>query len=318
MADSLSAIYGARSYMQRSEDPKYGEKLVQEYLDIINTPIGGTSDNFRLPQNKNKNRSLEYPCWDISRVVLKSYHDSDYINASYVRGYDFSCKFIATQEPMTTTFDDFWSMVWQENSRVIVMLNGTKSETPSVQYFPSNQDHIILKEFIIKTESIRMKPQYIGTKLTVIHKQTGDSRTMHHFKYLEWLENAIPDPQLFLEFLLAVNTQEQQYLVEAMQANQSLPGPIVVHSDLGIGRTAAYCVIDMCLYHLVHTASVSVPMTVLKVRQQRNFSIQTPIHYFFINNILLYFLATIKTDKTMYLQFRLHFTKKDLHLLSLN
>lgn len=55
---------------------------------------------------------MKYPCWDISRVVVKSKNGSDYINAIYMAGIDGRCKFIATQEPMATTFDDFWSMIW--------------------------------------------------------------------------------------------------------------------------------------------------------------------------------------------------------------
>ncbi|CAH2095646.1 unnamed protein product [Euphydryas editha] len=51
------------------------------------------------PENKKRNRSQQHPCWDISRVVLSQTNNgTDYINASYVCGFDQLRKFIATEQ----------------------------------------------------------------------------------------------------------------------------------------------------------------------------------------------------------------------------
>nr|ACE75309.1 protein tyrosine phosphatase [Glyptapanteles indiensis] len=313
MAANLQSLLGARDYVHRATNPKYLEMILQEHLGIINIPIKGTSDIFGLPKNKKKNRCLDYPCWDTSRVVLQSNNGSDYINANYVSGFDGIRKFIATQEPMPTTFDDFWNMIWQENSNIIVMLNGTrqKSQPTSQQYFSVNQDHTILKEFIIKEESIRMKAHYIYTELTICHRSSGESRKIHHFKFLDWLETGIPDVKLFLDFLLTVNKQDQHYFKQALLTHKFLPGPIVVHGNTGIGRTMAYCVADMCLYSIIRTGSVSVPSLILNARQQRRFSIPTLNHYIFVNNVILYFLVTIKSNTAVFFELRSHLTTTD-------
>ena len=48
-----------------------------------------------------------------------------YISASYLyppQGYHKQRAFVATQGPLPDTTDDFWRMVWENNSATIVML----------------------------------------------------------------------------------------------------------------------------------------------------------------------------------------------------
>lgn len=50
--------------------------------------------------------------------------ESDYINANRIvpgEEFDPDKEYIATQGCLPNTRADFWQMVWQENSRVIVM-----------------------------------------------------------------------------------------------------------------------------------------------------------------------------------------------------
>ena len=47
---------------------------------------------------------------------------STYINADYVHGYDGTPGwYIATQGPLPGTVEDFWRMVWEQDTRAIVM-----------------------------------------------------------------------------------------------------------------------------------------------------------------------------------------------------
>ncbi|KAI3357910.1 hypothetical protein L3Q82_016291, partial [Scortum barcoo] len=66
-----------------------------------------------------------------SRVVLRSPEEEAgpdrYINANYIRGYKGAPRaYIATQGPMLHTVGDFWDMVWQERSSIIVMVTRLK------------------------------------------------------------------------------------------------------------------------------------------------------------------------------------------------
>ncbi|KAI5794486.1 hypothetical protein DFH27DRAFT_484915 [Peziza echinospora] len=71
-----------------------------------------------------KNRYNNIWPYDHARVKLKEYpQDScDYINASFINAAHSKRRYIATQGPLPSTFQDFWSVVWEQDVRVIVML----------------------------------------------------------------------------------------------------------------------------------------------------------------------------------------------------
>ncbi|XP_064884178.1 tyrosine-protein phosphatase non-receptor type 6 isoform X4 [Columba livia] len=82
------------------------------------------------PENKSKNRYKNILPFDHSRVILQgrdpNIPGSDYINANYVKNKLISpdeCTktYIASQGCLDATVNDFWQMVWQENTRIIVM-----------------------------------------------------------------------------------------------------------------------------------------------------------------------------------------------------
>lgn len=48
----------------------------------------------------------------------------EYINANYIDGYLGQERvYIAAQGPLRETIDDFWSMIWQESSSIIIMVS---------------------------------------------------------------------------------------------------------------------------------------------------------------------------------------------------
>lgn len=71
-----------------------------------------------------KNRYKDILPFEHARVRLHDRMDGscDYINASHLSASGSSKKYIATQGPLPATFDDFWSVIWEQDVRVIVML----------------------------------------------------------------------------------------------------------------------------------------------------------------------------------------------------
>ena len=75
-----------------------------------------------------KNRYKDILPFDHSRVKLRDPQpgDCDYFNASYVKASLSNRRYIATQAPLPSTFNDFWGVVWEQRAKVIVMLTAEK------------------------------------------------------------------------------------------------------------------------------------------------------------------------------------------------
>ncbi|KAJ3507779.1 hypothetical protein NMY22_g16824 [Coprinellus aureogranulatus] len=68
-----------------------------------------------------KNRYRHIWPFEHARVKLQA-RDDDYVNASYVQPLFTNKRYIATQGPLPATFTDFWTLCWEQNVHVIVML----------------------------------------------------------------------------------------------------------------------------------------------------------------------------------------------------
>jgi len=89
--------------------------------------------------NESKNRCRTIVPFDHNRVVLQAIYrqeNSEYINASYIDGFYRKSAFIATQGPLHNTIADFWRMVMEHDSSIIVMLSNLE-EQGKVSEFPS-------------------------------------------------------------------------------------------------------------------------------------------------------------------------------------
>ncbi|EHK16052.1 uncharacterized protein TRIVIDRAFT_20663, partial [Trichoderma virens Gv29-8] len=71
-----------------------------------------------------KNRYKDILPFEHARVKLpdKPQGACDYINASHLTASRSNKRYIASQGPLPATFEDFWSVIWEQDVRVIVML----------------------------------------------------------------------------------------------------------------------------------------------------------------------------------------------------
>ncbi|KAK1883499.1 Tyrosine-protein phosphatase non-receptor type 11 [Dissostichus eleginoides] len=225
-------------------------------------------------ENKNKNRYKNILPFDHTRVtkVKKSY--------------------IATQGCLQTTISDFWRMVFQENSRVIVMTTKEveRGKSKCVKYWP---DMSSLKEYgAMRVRNVRETAahDYILRELKLSKVGQGNTeRTVWQYHFRAWPDHGVPtDPGGVLDFLEEVNLK-QESILDA--------GPIAVHCSAGIGRTGTFIVIDILIDVIREKGvdcDIDVPKTIQMVRSQRSGMVQTEAQYRFIYMAVQHYIETLQ------------------------
>ncbi|KAF9576248.1 hypothetical protein EC968_009808 [Mortierella alpina] len=269
-----------------------------------------------------KNRYNNIWPFDHTRVKIQELEDGvdDYINASFLRPPFGKKSYIATQGPLPSTFLDFWKIVWEQNSRVIVMLT-REMEMGRIKchhYWPSSQQPNMdlgsirltflreeLSDISDATVLIRqMRLQHLG------HPEEA-GRLITQIQYIGWPDFGVPDTPLEVLEVVKLANEHNRVLSSAAVAPTSLSsisssalamaGPMVVHCSAGCGRTGAFCVIDAVLSNLRrsnHGAYYSaagpedvVFKTVSAFREQRLSIVQCLRQYVFCYEAILWHLA---------------------------
>ncbi|XP_070816803.1 receptor-type tyrosine-protein phosphatase C [Chaetodon trifascialis] len=238
----------------------------------------------KKPYNVPKNRYVDILPYDYNRVQLTSGNGEagcDYINASFIDGYKESKKYIAAQGPKDETVGDFWRMVWEQQSSIIVMVTRCEegNRLKCAQYWPSlDRETEIFQEFIVKLNSENQCPDYTIRHLILTNKREKNSeREVTHIQFMSWPDHGVPgDPHLLLKLRRRVNAFKNFF-----------SGPIVVHCSAGVGRTGTYIGIDAMMEGLEAEGRVDIYGYVVRLRRQRCLMVQVEAQYILIHQALL-------------------------------
>ncbi|XP_068725972.1 receptor-type tyrosine-protein phosphatase T-like isoform X6 [Montipora capricornis] len=237
-------------------------------------------DDAKKPGNKNKNRYANIIAYDHSRVtlpIIDGSENSDYINASYLHGYDGTPKtYIACQGPVPGTYQDFWRMIWQENATTIVMLTRLveHGRTKCHQYWPEKSESY--HDVIVKNHKTETFADYAIRTFT-LSKGSEDKRQVQQFHFLVWPDKGVP------RHATAVLGLRRKVRMKHHDSRT----PLVVHCSAGVGRTGAFIVIDAMLESIKKKKVVDVFNYVQLLRNNRISMVQTEEQYGFIYMALL-------------------------------
>nr|CAD7262760.1 unnamed protein product [Timema shepardi] len=124
---TLTSVLFVRQQSYMEDHLKNKDRLEQEWVGLCAYEAEPCAITLALkPENANKNRYSDILPYDHARLVLNDLTNisgSDYINASTITDHDpRNPAYIATQGALPHTAPDFWQMVWEQGSVVMVML----------------------------------------------------------------------------------------------------------------------------------------------------------------------------------------------------
>uniref|UniRef100_UPI0037E94E28 protein tyrosine phosphatase receptor type Fa isoform X1 n=1 Tax=Semicossyphus pulcher TaxID=241346 RepID=UPI0037E94E28 len=228
-----------------------------------------------LPCNKFKNRLVNVMPLESNRVCLqpiRGVEGSDYINASFIDGYRLQKAYIATQGPLPETTEDFWRMLWEQNSTIVVMLTKLREmgREKCHQYWPFDRS-ARYQYFVVDPMAEYNMPQYILREFKVTDARDGQSRTIRQFQFTDWPEQGVPKTgEGFIDFIGQVHKTKEQF---------GQDGPITVHCSAGVGRTGVFITLSIVLERMRYEGVVDLFQTVKTLRTQRPAMVQTEDQY---------------------------------------
>ncbi|XP_068611662.1 tyrosine-protein phosphatase non-receptor type 6 [Brachionichthys hirsutus] len=290
------------------EKPKAGFWEEFDNLQKLETKAKKSREEGQRPENKSKNRYKNILPFNDTRVSLQNADPdvvgSDYINANYVRNTLWESGkqkvYIATQGCLATTINDFWQMVWQENTNVIVMTTREveKGRNKCVPYWPEHKTSKKAGRYVVTCTSMTEATDYKVRVLEICPiDKPNNCRTLWHYQYMSWPDHGVPlEPGGVLSFLTQVN---------AKQAELCDAGPMIIHCSAGIGRTGTILVIDMILQTIDTIGldcDIDIPKYIQMLREQRSGMVQTETQYKFIYLSVSEYIQTTKAKNCVYME----------------
>ncbi|XP_070509549.1 tyrosine-protein phosphatase non-receptor type 61F isoform X1 [Chironomus tepperi] len=273
--EEKSSIY--QEYTQINEKNQWFivYQNIKDASEAEATKCNYSIDESKKSNNRKLNRYRDVNPYDHSRIILKRQTiDSDYINANLVKLERAKRQYILCQGPLEHTVGHFWLMVWEQQSKAILMLNKIieKKQVKCHLYWPKKEgQRLNLPDVGLTVEFVTAENYKNFSKrlFRVTDVESTKSREVIQFHYTQWPDFGVPSsPIAFLQFLKQV--RDSGVLDENV-------GPPVIHCSAGIGRSGTFCLVDCCLVLIDKEGEnrVSVQDILLELRKYRMGLIQT-------------------------------------------
>ncbi|XP_067932647.1 receptor-type tyrosine-protein phosphatase alpha-like [Watersipora subatra] len=261
------------------------EAIFSEYNDVLKKMPKPTMNVALLPENRGKCKYIGLYPEDEHRVILDRTDDeeTDFINASFLEGYEKGELFIASQGPLETTIDDFWLMIFQQRPKAIVMVTNTveMGKHKCEQYWPEDVGGVMkFRDIKVTLTTCDIWADYVVRSLSVT--KGGETFKTKQFHFTSWPDHGVP----------AEMSPYVTFYKKVKEGTQHLTRPMLVHCSAGVGRTGTFISCWNLLKEAKKTQAVDVLGCVTAMRLRRPCMVQVKEQYYFLHCVVEEILKT--------------------------
>ena len=262
--------------------------IKEEYSNLVNcTDNDSEHEKYLYKGNSKLDRYSDIKPYNHNRIEINS--KNKYINASPINIINQKY-FILTQGPKKETIEDFWTMVDENECKVIVMLCKDKEDgrKKCEKYWAKK---IEMKNYIISVSRKNKNDDFKIREIKLINLSSKIEKTIIQIHFIDWPDHGVPDNQYGKIFETFIKMIE---LVEKNKGNY----PAVIHCSAGVGRSGTFT----SMYYLkkeiedqikdsnAKEVKFSIFNLVRKIKEMRLYSVQSYFQYQFIYEFANYLL----------------------------
>ncbi|XP_071950701.1 uncharacterized protein [Antedon mediterranea] len=258
---------------QTQKMPSHFDYQLKTLNCLFPLPVDDLTSHARLPENVFKNRFDDVVPLNKARPILMSPSDrgTDYINASFCDVYKKRNAYIVTQAPLAdpaNTTEDFWRLVFDYKSDVIVQLNDI-DRTCGAYIHKQIKQPMKFGQFIVTVKSA-MKNEFMIERKISLEKE-NNVREIAYFEFRQWPKGkTVPKVDPFVRFITNIG--------EGVVSSNK---PTIVHCLDGVCRSGLFCLVHSMIGKMRDDKMVDVFQTLKTLRSTCPTMLKTKVQYNF-------------------------------------
>ena len=271
---------GNKNFIYNTAESEF--KQLSQYIDQDKEHRNSLIDEYDEKNRYSSIKPYKHNCIEINSK-------EKYINASPVNFY-YDKYMILTQGPKSNTTEDFWTMIYQYDCNIIIMLTRLMEESLEKCFYYWDPNYKMEKyKIILLSEQYKKYKLIVTRKIKLINISSNEERIITQLHFLAWPDLGIPfNTQTFEVF---------QYMIEETEKMKNNK-PFVVHCGGGVGRTGTFTSIYFLYKEIMEQINnknlknirFSVFNIVRKIKETRLYSVETPKQYQFIHEFVNWLL----------------------------
>ncbi|XP_071946682.1 uncharacterized protein [Antedon mediterranea] len=213
----------------------------------------------------------------------------DYVNDSFIERYRDRHTFIVTRNPSLNTTIDFWRLVFDYKSDVIVQLNEVEDLNCAVYLPKKKNERLKCYEYTVTLEATVLNQ--FGIERRFILEKDNTVRQMIQYEVKQWSKNEpVPKVNAFVKFVMKIMDG---------YGKSSNNTPITVHCIDGVCRSGLFCLVYSMIEKMREEKIVDVFQTLKALRSASTNMVDSQIQYNFCYEAALCYLRWCEDNNVM-------------------